>query len=322
METRTLTHTELTVSRICFGAMTFGSQTQEDAAHEMIDVCFDRGINFFDTANVYNQGESERILGRALKGLRDRVVIASKVRGKMGEGADQNGLSRAAILRAVDESLNRLGTDHLDVYYLHMPDYDTPLEETLAAMDELVRAGKVRYPATSNYAAWQVTEMLCISGQKGYMPPWISQPMYNLIARGLEQEYLPMCSRFGISTFVYNPLAGGLLTGKQRRDNPLSGTRFDGNKLYLDRYWHEESFNAVDALRDIAAQSGRTMVSLALNWVLHHTPTTGAILGASRLEQLIENLDALADGPLAPEVVERCDAVWQRLRGAAPQYNR
>jgi aryl-alcohol dehydrogenase-like predicted oxidoreductase len=302
--------------------MTFGGQTNEDAAREIIDLCFDRGINFFDTANVYNHGESERILGRALKGLRDRVVLASKVRGKMGEAPDQSGLSRAAILRAIDESLQRLGTDYLDVYYLHMPDSDTPIDETLAAMDEVVRAGKVRYPATSNYAAWQVTEILCISGQKGFAPPWISQPMYNLIARGLEQEYLPMCQRFGISTFIYNPLAGGLLTGKQHRDAPLTGSRFDGNKLYLDRYWHDDAFSAVDALRDIAAQAGRSMVSLALNWVLHHTPVTGVIAGASRIEQLKENLDALGDGPLPPEVVERCDAVWQRLRGVTPQYNR
>jgi aryl-alcohol dehydrogenase-like predicted oxidoreductase len=322
METRTLPHTDLTVSRICFGTMTFGGQTSEEAAREMVDLCFDRGINFFDTANVYNQGESERILGRALKGLRDRVVLASKVRGKMGDAPDQQGLSRAAILRAIDESLQRLGTDYLDIYYLHMPDYETPIEETLAAMDEVVRAGKVRYPATSNYAAWQVTEILCISGQKGYRPPWISQPMYNLLARGIEQEYLPMCERFGISTFVYNPLAGGLLTGKQRRDAPISGTRFDGNKLYLDRYWHEEQFNAVDALRDIAAAAGRSMVSLALNWAMRHTPATGLILGASRMEQLKENLDALGDGPLPPDVIERCDAVWRRLRGVTPQYNR
>ena len=319
---RNLPHTELTVSRICFGAMTFGGQTNEDAAREMIDLCFDRGINFFDTANVYNHGESERILGRALKGLRDRVVLASKVRGKMGDAPDQSGLSRAAILRSIDESLQRLGTDYLDVFYLHMPDYKTPIDETLAAMDEVVRAGKVRYPASSNYSAWQVTEMLCISGQKGYTPPWISQPMYNLIARGLEQEYLPMCKHFGISTFVYNPLAGGLLTGKQRREAPISGTRFDGNQMYLDRYWHDEAFSAVEQLRDIAAQAGRSMVSLALNWVLHHTAVTGIIAGASRIEQLKENLDALGDGPLPPEVVERCDAVWQRLRGVSPQYNR
>jgi aryl-alcohol dehydrogenase-like predicted oxidoreductase len=302
--------------------MTFGGQTDENAAREMVDACFDRGINFFDTANVYNKGASEEILGRALKGLRDRVVLASKVRSKMGDGPDESGLSRAAVMRAVEDSLRRLGTDYLDIYYLHAPDYDVPIAETLAAMDELVRQGKVRYAASSNYAAWQVTEMLCIAAEKQYKPLWISQPMYNLIARGIEQEYLPMCKHFGVSTFVYNPLAGGLLTGKHKQDAPMPGSRFDKNKMYQDRYWHADDFNAVESLREIAQRAGRSLVSLALNWILHHTPATGIILGASRIEHLTANLDSLKDGPLNSETVEACDAVWARLRGVTPQYNR
>lgn len=302
--------------------MTFGGQTDELTAARIIDYCLDAGINFFDTANVYNQGASERILGRILKGRRNRIVLASKVRGKMGEAPEESGLSRAAMLRAIDDSLKRLGTDYLDLYYLHQPDYAAPLEETLATMDELVKAGKVLYPATSNHSGWQVVRMLWMAEKCGYQPAWLTQPMYNLLARGIEQEYLPMCREFGVSTIVYNPLAGGLLTGKHNREAPLAGTRFDNNQMYLDRYWHPACFDAVAQLRQIAENAGRSLASLSLNWLLHHTQTDCVILGASRLEQLEENLKALADGPLPREALEACDRVWDGLRGVTPKYNR
>jgi aryl-alcohol dehydrogenase-like predicted oxidoreductase len=240
----------------------------------------------------------------------------------MGEGADRRGLSRAAILRAIDESLTRLGADYLDLYYLHAPDYSVPLEETLATLDELVKAGKIRYPASSNYAAWQVERMLWLAERNGYQPAWITQPMYNLLARGIEQEYLPMCREFGVSTVVYNPLAGGLLTGKHPKQAPLAGSRFDDNQLYLDRYWHPAYFDAVADLRRVAEQAGRSLVSLSLNWLLHHTHVDCVILGASRLEQLEENFKAMEDGPLSQETLAVCDAVWAKLRGITPKYNR
>ncbi|MCL4401611.1 MAG: aldo/keto reductase [Acidobacteria bacterium] len=322
METRTLPHTDLSVSRICFGTMTFGSQVDEAAAARIMDRCLDAGVNFFDTANIYNRGAAETIAGKLLRGRRHRVVLASKVRGKMGDAPDQSGLSRAAMTRAVEETLRRLDTDYLDLYYLHMPDPAVPLEETLETMDALVRAGKVRYPASSNYAAWQVVRMLWLAEKNGYGASWVAQPMYNLLARGIEQEYLPMCREFGVSTVVYNPLAGGLLTGKQRREAPLPGTRFDDNQLYLDRYWHPAYFDAVEQLRGIAEGAGRGMVSLALGWLLHHTSTDCVILGASRLEQLEENLKAVEEGPLPAEAVEACDRVWAGLRGVTPNYNR
>ncbi len=322
MQTRNLLHTGLTVSRACFGTMTFGAQVNESDAGRIIDRCFDLGINFVDTANIYNFGVSEEYVGRILKGRRREVILASKVRGKMGEGPDEIGLSRAAMLRGIEESLRRLQTDYLDLYYLHQPDYATPIEETLETMDLLVRQGKVRYPASSNYAAWQVCEMQCLAAKNGYQPIRLTQPMYNLIARGIEQEYVPMCRRLGISTIVYNPLAGGLLTGKQNRQGPIGGTRFDGNKMYLDRYWHEADFDAVEQLRGIAAKAGRSMVSLALNWLLHHTSTDCVILGASRMEHLEQNVGAMAEGPLTQETVDACDRVWARLRGVTPQYNR
>lgn len=317
-----LKHTDLEVSRLCFGTMTFGGQTGADEAARMVDRCLDAGINFFDTANVYNNGASEEMLGRVLKGRRNGVVLASKVRGKMGEGADQSGLSRAAVRRGIDESLRRLGTDCLDVYYLHQPDYAVPVEETLEAMDGLVRAGKVRWPASSNYSGWQVVEMLWKAEKRGFRPAWITQPMYNLLARGIEQEYLPMCREFGVSTVVYNPLAGGLLTGKHTREAPAAGTRFDNNQMYLDRYWHPACFDAVEELRAVAARAGRSLVSLALNWLLHHTAADCVILGASRIAQLEDNLAAAAGGPLADDTLAACDAVWDRLRGVTPKYNR
>src|ERR1700675_893315 len=322
MDKITLKHTDLNVSRICLGTMTFGSQTDEDSATRMINLCNESGINFLDTANVYNKGASEEMLGRVMGSRRRNFVLASKVRNKMGDAPDLVGLSRPAILRAIDDSLRRLRTDYLDLYYLHLPDYSVPIEESLDAMNEVVKQGKVRYLASSNYSAWQMTEMCWIVERKGYQAPWVAQPMYNLIARGIEQEYLPMCKHFGVSNIVYNPLAGGLLTGKHKRDAPIPGTRFDKNKMYLDRYWHQADFDAVDQLSQIAQKAGRSLLSMSLNWLYHHTATDCIILGASRVEHLEQNLAALRDGPLAAETVQACDQVWAELRGPTPKYNR
>jgi aryl-alcohol dehydrogenase-like predicted oxidoreductase len=322
MDYRNLMGTELSVSRACFGTMTFGGQVDQALASRMIEVCMERGINFFDTANVYQQGASEKLLGKALQGKREKIVLASKVRGKMGDDADQKGLSKAAITRAVEESLKRLQTDYLDIYYLHQPDYDVPIEETLEAMDELVTSGKVRYPASSNYASWQVVQMLNLAREKNYRPALIAQQMYNLLARGLEQEFIPMAKELGVSVIAYNPLAGGLLTGKHISDSITPGTRFDKNSMYQDRYWHGENFRAVERLQSIAEKNGRSLISLSLNWLMHHTPTDCVILGASKMQQLEQNLNVLDEGPLPAEVVEECNEVWRDLRGPTPVYNR
>jgi 1-deoxyxylulose-5-phosphate synthase len=322
MEQRTLQHTDLTVSRACFGTMTFGKPCDQAACTRLVDACIDHGINFFDTANMYQSGIAESMLGEALKGRRERVIVASKVACKMGPAPDEGGLSRSAITKALDDTLRRMQMDYLDLYYLHFPDWSVPIAETLDAMDEAVRAGKVRYPASSNYAAWQAVQMLWMSAEKGYTPIHVTQPMYNLLARGIEQEYLPMCKQFGVSTVVYNPLAGGLLTGKQRIERPIAGTRFDANQLYLDRYWHPAYFDAVEELRCIGERAGRTLVDLSLSWLLHHTSADCIILGASRMEQLEQNLAALEAGPLPEDVVQACDAVWRNLRGITPKYNR
>lgn len=322
MESTILSKTGLKVSRLCFGTMTFGGQTDEQTSVHMVECCLDAGIDFFDTANVYTGGTSETMLGRALKGRRHRVTLASKVSNKVGDAPDQKGLSRPAIRRAIDESLRRLETDYLDLYYMHLPDYSTRLEESLAAMEELVKEGKVRHVAQSNYAAWQIAEMQWIAEKHNYQPVVVSQPMYNLLARGIEQEFLPMSKEFGIANVVYNPLAGGLLTGKHKSAEPIRGSRFDKNKMYLDRYWHADDFSAVEAVRDIAQTSGRSMVSLALCWLLHHTSIECVILGASKLEQLEQNLAAAQEGPLDAETLAALDKVWERLRGVTPKYNR
>jgi 1-deoxyxylulose-5-phosphate synthase len=322
METRTLGRTNLRVSRVCLGTMTFGAQTNEATALEMVNLCLDRGVNFLDTANVYNAGLAETIVGRALKGRRDRVVLASKVAGKMGADADQFGLSRTAILRGIEESLRRLQTDYLDLYYMHWPDYTVQFEESLDAMGQLVRDGKVRHVAVSNFAAWQIVRLLWLAEQKKLPVVQVTQPMYNLLARGIESELLPMCREFGIGTVVYNPLAGGILTGKQKFEAPLAGTRFDKNQAYLDRYWHQQNFAALEDLSNIARKASRTLVSLALNWALHHSPADCVIIGASKMTHLEENLRTTEDGPLNNETVAACDRVWAQLRGVSPKYNR
>jgi len=190
-------------------------------------------------------------------------------------------------------------------------------------MDEAVRAGRVRYPALSNYAAWQVCEILWISEKNGYKPPHISQPMYNLLARAIEEEYLPFCNRFGVSVVPYNPLAGGLLTGKHSREHgPIRGSRFDSNDLYLNRYWHADYFAAVEELGAIARDAGKSLVELSLQWLLSRQQVDSVILGASRPEQLEENLRACQSGRLDESTSVRCDEVWKRLRGITPKYNR
>jgi aryl-alcohol dehydrogenase-like predicted oxidoreductase len=323
MEYRTLPQIGLKVSRVALGTMTFGAQTDEATAGRMVEMCLDSGVNFFDTANVYNHGASETILGDALRGRREQTVIATKVRGKMGDEADDSGLSRAAIRKAIEASLKRLKTDYVDIYYLHQPDYAVPIAETMTAMDELVREGKVRYVAVSNYAAWQVAEIHCVCARGGFAAPHISQPLYNLLARGIEQEFLPFCKSFNVGVIPYNPLAGGLLTGKQRNSSgPAAGTRFDKNQMYLDRYWHADFFAAVDELEIAAREAGITLVELSLRWLLAQPQVDSILLGASRIEQLEQNLAAPTGAPLAASTLARCDAVWKRLRGVAPKYSR
>jgi aryl-alcohol dehydrogenase-like predicted oxidoreductase len=323
MEHRTLGKTDLKVSRLALGTMTFGGQVAEAEAIRMVDRCLGHGINFFDTANVYHQGKSEIILGQALRGRRHQAVLATKVRGKMGEEPDDVGLKRSAIRKAIDASLQRLGTDYVDLYYLHQPDWETRIEETLAAMAELVREGKIRYPAVSNYAAWQIVQILWHCTDHGFVLPTVSQLMYNLLARGIEQECVACCREYGIGIIAYNPLADGLLTGKHLQESgPAPGTRFDDNKMCQDRYWHPACFDAVQEAAAIAARAGMTTTALAFHWLLAQPAVDCMLLGASGLDQLEENLKACAGPVLDPDIAKDCNAVWEKLRGVAPKYHR
>jgi aryl-alcohol dehydrogenase-like predicted oxidoreductase len=304
MDSRKLSRTDLEVSRACLGTMTFGSQVDKAEAQRMVDMCIDSGVNFFDTANVYNQGASEEILGRVRGEQRKDVIVATKVRGKMQRPSEYEGLSKESIRLALEHSLRRLGTDYIDLYYLHQPDYKTPIEETLETMDALRREGKIRYTGASNFSGWQLCEMHWVCERNGWQSPLVSQPMYNLLARGIEQEYLSFTRRFEVANVCYNPLAGGFLTGKQSQEKgPLANTRFDGNAMYLNRYWHKQYFDAVEELRGIANDAGLTLVQLAIAWLMRGPGADCLILGASSVEQLGENLAAMQSTGLAPEAV-------------------
>jgi len=300
----TLTGTGLRVSRVCMGAMTFGGQTDEEASIAMVNRCLEAGINFFDTANIYTEGRSEVILGKALRGRRDDVIVASKVRGRVGDRPNDEGLSRRHILEAIDNSLRALGTDYLDIYYLHQPDYETPLAETLSVMNDLVHAGKVRYIGISNYASWQICQALWICDKYGWEQPVVAQQMYNLLARGIEQEHLAFLREFEMGLIVYNPLAGGLLTGKHKDiEHPLEGSRFDGNPMYLDRYWHRDNFEAVQALQKIADGAGKSLVELSFQWLLSNPQVDCILLGASRMEHLDQGLRRGVEEAVGPDTV-------------------
>jgi 1-deoxyxylulose-5-phosphate synthase len=291
--------------------MTFGSQADEQASRAIVRRALDAGVNFFDTANVYNAGVSEEFTGRALEGVRRDIVLATKVHGKMGPGPNDQGQSRKHIMDAIEQSLRRLGTDYIDLYQVHRFDPTTPLEETLRALDDLVHSGKVRYLGASNYAAWQLCTALWTSDKFGLARYDCLQPRYNLISRAIDQEVLPLCQAQGVGVIVYNPLAGGMLTGKHRRQAPpAAGTRFDINPMYHNRYWQERVFDAVDRFRDIAAGTGHSMAQVALAWSLTNPVVTSAILGASRVEQLDETLPAV-DITLGAEQLRQLDELWE-----------
>lgn len=323
MDQMRLAGTDVDAGRVVFGTMTFGAQVDEAEAGRMVAACREAGVTMFDTSNNYAGGASEEILGRVVRPFRDDVLISTKGGSPVGQSdAALAGLGRRALHRAVDDSLRRLGTDHIDIYYLHRPDPATPIEETLAAMDELVRAGKVRRLGQSNFAAWQITEMNYLARLNGWPPALLSQPLYNLLGRRIEDEYVACAQHLGLTSITYNPLAGGLLTGKHRPgETPEDGTRFS-KASYRDRYWNPAQFDAVERLRALADEAGLTLVELAFRWILGRPVVDGMLLGASRLEQLESNLAAVDGPPLGEDLMAACDDVWADLRGAAPLYNR
>lgn len=305
-----------------FGTMTFGQQTSETDAHQMVALCREAGVTMFDTANMYGDGRSEEILGRAVAPFRDEVLIATKVGNRHDLPAERPQLTAASIREEVDASLRRLGTDRIDLYYMHVPDPVTPIEETLGAFQELVDAGKIRAVGQSNHAAWQVVEMIHIAAAHGWTRVTYGQPMYNLVARRIEEEYAAFSDRYGMANIVFNPLAGGLLTGKHAMDRPPApGTRFT-KASYQQRYWTPQHFAAVTELTAIAADAGMTLIELSLRWLDAQPQVAAVLLGASTTDHLRTNLAALQGPPPDDDTCRRVDEVWATLRGAAPRYNR
>ena len=305
-----------------FGTMTFGVQTDEAEARAMVEVCREAGTTMFDTANMYGEGRSEEILGRAVAPFRDEVLIASKV-GNRHDLPRTGQIAPRAIREEVELSLRRLGTDRIDLYYLHRPDRGTPVEASLAVFQELIEEGKILAIGQSNYAAWQVMEMIHIAEREGWTTVTHGQPLYNLVTRGIEDEYVEFSERYGITNIVFSPLAAGLLTGKHQRERgPEPGTRFDLRPNYVDRYWTDRHFAAVDQLTAIAADTGMSLIELSLRW-LQAQPHVGAVaLGASKLDYLESNLRALRGPAPDEETCRRVDEVWDGLRSVAPRYNR
>ncbi|MDR3120697.1 MAG: aldo/keto reductase [Clostridiales bacterium] len=309
------------MSALSLGTMMFGGQTNVTESLAIMGCAYEHGVNFWDTANVYNQGESERIVGKALGSHRDEIFLATKVNGQMGKNPLDRGLSRRNILAAADASLLRLNTDYIDLYYMHAPDYETEIEESLEAMSQLVRAGKIRYVGVSNFAAWQIADMLAVCDKRGYVAPVISQNVYNAITRGVETELVPFLVKHGLGMAVYNPIAGGLLAGKHKPGAPAGNTRFANNQNYYERYWSDENFSAVEKLTEIASAYGLTILQLALRWCISRPGVTTIISGVSRLAQIEQNIAAVA-GALPDETLALCDGVWRTLAGTRFGYNR
>jgi aryl-alcohol dehydrogenase-like predicted oxidoreductase len=339
MEQRQLGRSGLRVSSLTLGTMTFGGSgifavagaTQDADARRQIDMCIDAGITLIDTADAYSGGVAEEILGRALQGRRDEVLLSTKARFATGTGPNDAGLSRHHLLRACDASLRRLRTDHIDLFYLHEWDGQTPLDETLTALDHLQQAGKIRYVGCSNFLAWQMMKALGVSDALG-LPRFVStQVYYSLQERSVEHEILPACLDQGLGALIWSPLAGGLLSGKYRRgQDPPAGAR------HLDDQWpeppvrdREALYDTIEVLVEVAAETGATPAQVALAWLLSRPAVTSVVVGARTIEQLESNLLA-ADLTLDEALLERLDAVsrpplpyprWHQLSSATDRLS-
>jgi aryl-alcohol dehydrogenase-like predicted oxidoreductase len=317
MNTRFLGNTGVRVSELCFGAMTFGGkgywknigQVEQPEADELVNLAMDAGINFFDTADIYSEGRSEEILGKALGKKRNDIVLATKVRGRSGPGPNDVGLSRRHIIKSCDASLRRLGTDYIDLYQVHCFDPRTPLEETLRALDDLVRSGKVRYLGASNFAGWQLMKALAISDAQNLERFVTLQAFYSLIARDLENELVPLSLDQKLGILTWSPLGGGFLTGKYRRGQPRpeGARRSDATDQFL-QFDEERGFDIVDELEKIAGAHQATITQAALNYLLRKPGVTSVIIGAKTKAQLEDNLKAAAWEMTADEVA-RLDAL-------------
>ncbi len=330
MEQVRLGNTGLKVSRACLGTMTFGLQCDGKTAFKILDQAASAGVSFIDTADGYplggdleTVGATESIIGNWLKGRRHQFVLATKCFTRMGPEPWNKGLSRKHVLDAIDASLMRLGTDYVDLYQLHHPDPDTPMEETLAALDDVVRSGKARYIGLSNHPAWRVALALGKSDAHGWARFVSVQPRYNLLFRELERELFPLCAEEGLGVIPYNPLAGGLLTGKHDPSAPPGkGTRFAEGKAgqnYRQRYWRDREFATVERLRALAHQADISLTRMAVAWVLANPVVSAPIIGASRPDQLDETLAAFQT-PMDADLKAKLDEITAEYRfGDAPR---
>lgn len=322
MKYKKLGRTGLLVSELCFGTMTFGGkgfwnvigQLPQKAADNLVAQVLDAGINFIDTANIYSEGESEKILGKALGDGRKDVVLATKVLGPMGTGVNETGLSRKHIMQAVEGSLTRLGTDYIDLYQIHGYDPLTPLEETMRALDDLVRSGKVRYIGCSNLAAWQIMKSIWVSDRHNLHRFESLQAYYTIAGRDLEREIIPLLQDQQMGLMVWSPLAGGLLSGKYSRESkgPDNSRRTDFDFPPVDK---QRAFNVIDVMREIAADHEATVAQIGLAWLLHQPVVTSIIIGSKTGEQLTENL-------AAPEVKFSADELdrLDNISALPPEY--
>jgi len=331
--TTRLGRTGLVVSRLALGTMTFGLQTDEATSHRILDKATEGGINFIDTADVYplggtveTIGRTEEIVGRWLKGQgaqRDRYIVATKACGKVGPNPWDQGASRKHLLDAIDKSLKRLQTDHVDLYQLHHDDRETPLDESLEALDVIVRSGRARYIGVSNFLAYRLARAIG-RAELGRLTQLVCvQPRYSLLFREIERELLPLAGEEGLGVIPYNPLAGGLLTGKYKAEaKPEANTRFTlgtAGNMYQDRYWNERSFGTVARLHQLADDAGVPLSTLAVAWVMANPLVTAPLLGASRPEQLDATL-AAADYQLDAGLKQRLDELTAEYRkGDAPR---
>ena len=317
MKMRFLGKSGIEVSELCFGTMTLGGrgswknvgEIDQAEADVLVGMALDHGVNFFDTANIYSEGMSEEILGKALGTRRKEAIVATKVHGRMGPGPNDLGLSRHHILEACDASLKRLGTDYIDLYQVHSFDPYSPLEETLRAFDHLVRQGKVRYIGSSNFTGWQLMKALSISEKYGLERFVTLQAFYSLIARDLENELVPLCVDQGLGVLAWSPLAGGFLTGKYRRGQPRpKGARRSNPEKESLKFDEENGFDIVEELDRIAKEHQATVAQAALNYLLRKPAVTSVIMGARTREQLADNLKA-ANWEMQSDEVSRLDQV-------------
>lgn len=293
MKYKDLGNTGVKVSELCFGTMSFGAEADEKTSAEMFAYCREKGINIFDCADLYARGRSEEILGRLIKDCREEVLITSKVYFPTGPDINAMGANRRHIMYAVESSLRRLGTDRIDIYFIHRFDDITPLEETLRALDDLVHQGKVLYLGLSNFAAWQVEKAIGLTALHGWAPVACIQPMYNLVKRQAEVEILPMAQAEKLGVLAYSPLAAGLLSGKYGKDRKPASGRLVENKIYQTRYGEEWVYEVAEKFTEFARQHGYNPVSLAIAWVGSHPAVTAPIIGARNVEQLKDAIAAV-----------------------------